>query len=159
MDRYCKYNFPVWAFVEILTFSELLILLKFYYIESNNAHTKFYDNSLLYNVRKLRNVSAHNNCFLNNLIKTKEFTQTKRLLIEVKKLKLQQYSNRKIDNLCEIPAIHDYASVLIVFDKLCPSKMKNILIKEKIQHSLNRFSKHIDYFIGNQDLNEKLHFF
>ncbi|MSN96411.1 Abi family protein [Campylobacter sp. FMV-PI01] len=56
MDKYYKYNFPVWAFVEILTFSELLTLLKFYYIENNNAHAKFYNNSLLYNVKKLRNV-------------------------------------------------------------------------------------------------------
>lgn len=158
MDKYYNSGFPAWAFVEILTFSELLTLLKFYYTENNNTHTKFYNNSLLYNVKKLRNVSAHNNCFLNNLIKTEGFVRTRRLLTEVKNLNMQQYSNRKIDTLCEAPAIHDYASVLIVFNKLCPSEMKNILIKNKIKYSLDRFSKHIDYFTNNKDLNEKLQF-
>ncbi len=31
MDKYYKYIFPAWAFIEILTFSELLRFLKFYY--------------------------------------------------------------------------------------------------------------------------------
>lgn len=158
MDKYYKYNFPTWAFIEILTFSELLKFLNFYYNKYNK--TKFQVlNSLLYNVRKLRNVSAHNNCFLNNLESSEEFTPTKRLGVAVKHLNFKNtYSNKKIDSFLRSPVIHDYASVIIAFNLLCNGDMKEKIKQFKTQYSIDRFGKHLDYFKTHAKLNEKLNF-
>lgn len=53
MDKYYKYNFPAWAFIEILTFSELLKFLKFYYKKYDWVRFKTLD-SFLYNVKKTK---------------------------------------------------------------------------------------------------------
>ncbi|EPH07386.1 Abi family protein [Campylobacter ureolyticus] len=158
MDKYYKYNFPVWAFIEILTFSELINFLKFYY--ENYKIKKFKKlNSLLYNVKKLRNVSAHNNCFLNNLEINEEFNQTKRLKTKVEKLGFKNiYDNDTIEYFLKSPVIHDYASVLVVFDVLCIGEMKNKIKEEKTEYSVNRFSKHLDYFSNHSELYQKLKF-
>lgn len=158
MDKYYKYNFPAWAFIEILTFSELLKFLKFYYDKYDETSFKTL-NSLLYNVRKLRNVSAHNNCFLNNLENNEELNPTRRLKTKVKNLDFSNiYSNETIDYFLKSPVIHDYASVLIVFNILCTCEMKNKIKDKKTKYSVNRFSKHLDYFSVHTNFHKKLEF-
>lgn len=158
MDKYYKNNFPAWAFIEILTFSELLNFLKFYYDKYDETSFKKL-NSLLYNVKKLRNVSAHNNCFLNNLENNEELNPTRRLKTKVKNLDFRNtYSKEKINYFLKSPVIHDYASVLIVFNILCTGEMKNKIKDEKTKYSVNRFSKHLDYFSDNFNFYEKLKF-
>lgn len=158
MDKYYRYNFPAWAFIEILTFSELLRFLRFYYEKYNNRRFEVL-NSLLYNVKKLRNVSAHNNCFLNNLASNEEFNPTNRLLTAVKRLNFSEiYGNETIDYFLKSPVIHDYASVLVVFDKLCTGKMKAKIKKEKTKYSIERFEEHLDYFDKYSNLSKKLYF-
>lgn len=158
MDKYYKYNFPAWAFIEILTFSELLNFLKFYYDKYDETSFKTL-NSLLYNVRKLRNVSAHNNCFLNNLENNEELNPTRRLKTKVKSLDFSNtYSNETINYFLKSPVIHDYASVLIVFNILCIGAMKDKIKQEKTKYSVERLEKHLDYFDKNSNLGKKLYF-
>lgn len=158
MDKYYKNDFPVWAFIEILTFSELLKFLKLYYKKYD--WTRFEGlNSLLYNVKKLRNVSAHNNCFLNNLESNEELNPTRRLKTAIKNLNFKGiYSKQTIDYFLKSPVIHDYASVLIVFNKLCIGVMKDKIKQEKTKYSVERLEKHLDYFDKNSNLSKKLYF-
>lgn len=158
MDKYYKYNFPAWAFIEILTFSELLKFLKFYYKKYDWVRFKTLD-SFLYNVKKLRNVSAHNNCFLNNLESNEELKPTERLKTKVKALNFKGiYSKEAIDYFLKSSVIHDYASVLIAFDILCSEQMKSKIKEEKTKYSVDRFSKHLDYFNKHSKLKNKLNF-
>lgn len=72
-NTYCgdlvkKYNgeYPIWVFVEIISFGRLI---KFYMFVANklNNKTMIDEAYLLKNVRELRNACAHNNCILNDL--------------------------------------------------------------------------------------------
>lgn len=58
-------DFPIWAFVEVISFGSLYSLLKFYYIRRGLSKNGMVD--LLYPVRQVRNAAAHNICILNNL--------------------------------------------------------------------------------------------
>ena len=72
-SEYCKNliekyypNFPVWAFMEVISFGDLVYLCKCY----DKKYPKRIKNiDLLYSVRRLRNAVAHNNCLLNKLQK------------------------------------------------------------------------------------------
>lgn len=110
-------------------------------------------------LKKLRNVSAHNNCFLNNLESNEKLKPTERLKTKVKALNFKGvYSKETIDYFLKSSVIHDYASVLIVFDILCSEQMKSKIKEEKIKYSVDRFSKHLDYFNKHSKLKNKLNF-
>lgn len=66
IEKYPNYDFPVWAFLEVIAFGCFIDFYKF-------CGTRFEDKSmrnnyyLLQKVRSIRNGCAHNNCILNNL--------------------------------------------------------------------------------------------
>ena len=70
-DSYCedliekyKDRFPIWAFVEVLSFGDLINFCDTYYRKypSKSIHV-----GTLRIVKFLRNAAAHNNCLINNL--------------------------------------------------------------------------------------------
>lgn len=63
IDKYYPY-FPVWVFVEVISFGELTHLCSYY---EDLYHVQIINHSLLNSVRDLRNASAHNNCLINHL--------------------------------------------------------------------------------------------
>ena len=72
-SEYCgdlleKYSdgYPVWVFVEILPFGSFINFLKFCaeYLDDRELRDDVY---LLYDVKRIRNASAHNNCMIYNL--------------------------------------------------------------------------------------------
>ena len=59
-------DFPIWAFIEIISFGQLRELYKFYhdlYSVTDSNDTIF----LLQTVNQIRNAAAHSNCIINNL--------------------------------------------------------------------------------------------
>lgn len=72
-NTYCedivnKYEneYPVWAFIEILSFGRFIDFYKFVALSYNDKNM-IDEAYLLKNVKELRNACAHNNCVLNNL--------------------------------------------------------------------------------------------
>lgn len=63
IEKYYPY-FPVWVFVELISFGELAHLCDFY---QNKYGTEIADRILLNSVRDIRNASAHSNCLINRL--------------------------------------------------------------------------------------------
>lgn len=59
-------NFPIWAFVEVISFGKLKDFYKFYYDDLGIKDTNDIG-FLLTTVNQLRNAVAHNNCLINNL--------------------------------------------------------------------------------------------
>lgn len=71
--EYCKYliakyypYFPVWVFVELVSFGELLFFCSFY---EQTYGVEIVNNTLMNTVRDLRNAAAHSNCILNKMTK------------------------------------------------------------------------------------------
>ena len=81
-DAYCKYkgHFPVWVFLELISFGSFLSFYKFcaerFYRRANNKkeYTDMMNNFyIMLPIKRIRNASAHNNCVINDL-KTKDST-------------------------------------------------------------------------------------
>lgn len=62
-------NYPIWVFVEIISFGTLTSFISFY---ETNYHYKLISNKVLNNVRDLRNAAAHNTCTLVDFVTTKQ---------------------------------------------------------------------------------------
>ncbi len=157
LEKYYPHDFALWNFIEILTFSEFISFLKFYNekYEMENFNPTIY--SLLFNTNLLRNIAAHNTCVLNK-IKTKDqtFKPTKRLFSYANRLKLG-FTSKEIKSFYENPLIHDYLSILLVYNTLCSGKMRK-KSTEKILLLLERFAKHKDYFQKDKILYKNIDF-
>lgn len=101
-ELYKKYhdNFPVWAFVEILTFGRFIHFYKFCASRFNNSDMK--DNVYLFlTIKKIRNAAAHNNCILNDLvIKTHKYKVNYGVSQALSRIGIK-YSQRKRKMACE----------------------------------------------------------
>lgn len=67
-----KGNFAVWNIIEVLTFTNLIVLYDFYYSKYNQKHV---ESDYFYSVRNIRNSIAHNNCLLHDLRATQSGQQ------------------------------------------------------------------------------------
>ena len=65
IKKYCN-DYPIWAFIELITFGRLVSLYQFIANKIDNFNMKKEIN-LLKDIRELRNACAHNNCILNDL--------------------------------------------------------------------------------------------
>lgn len=72
-------DFPVWAFLEVVSFGTFISFFSYYFINRNeNNKKKVY---LLNKVKQVRNAAAHNACMLNNLYSNNEIPYTPSNLI------------------------------------------------------------------------------
>ncbi len=148
----------IWKVIELISFSELVKLIEFYYEKYQNEHMNKIT-ECLFSVRQIRNAAAHNNCLLNNIGYTKPspIKPTHRLLSELSKIKgVSSYVKRKrMSN----QVIHDFVSVLYVFDNIVTSeKVKHYTYNNLKDNFSQRLYKHIDYFEKNADVYSNLNF-
>ena len=152
-DSYCellieKYQdrFPVWAFVEVLSFGNLINFCDYYY---SNYPSKGISISNFRIVKFLRNACAHNNCLINNLSSNSTpFTQSRNINTVVAKVpdvspkvRAKKMSNR---------TIHDFVVLLDCFDRIVTSAHTKKRQLQKLQKLFDeRFTKHKDYFSNN----------
>ena len=152
-DSYCeqlieKYqdHFPVWAFVEVLSFGNLINFCDYYY---SNYPTKDISISNLRIVKFLRNACAHNNCLINNLSSdSATFTQSRDITTLVAKIPdiSSKMRTKKMGNR----TIHDFVVLLYCFDSLVTSTNTKKRQLQKLQNLLDkRFTKHKEYFSNN----------
>ncbi|MDR0917586.1 MAG: Abi family protein [Oscillospiraceae bacterium] len=75
-EMFSKYDskYPVWVFLEIVSFGWLIALYKFCADRFNNKKLGD-DHYLLKSVKDLRNASAHNNCIINDLHRSRVATR------------------------------------------------------------------------------------
>jgi abortive infection bacteriophage resistance protein len=152
-DSYCepviqKYqeHFPVWAFVEVLSFGDLINFCDYYYA---NYPAKDISISTLRIVKFLRNACAHNNCLINNLsgdndtftLSKNIFTLSTHIPNISTKTRMKKMSNR---------TIHDFVALLFCFDSIVTNKNAKKRQLLKLQKLFDgRFLKHKDYFSSN----------
>lgn len=142
-DKYQE--LPLWAYIEFLTFNELLEFIKFY--KEKYPCFECPSDSLMFCVRKLRNASAHNNTILNYFIrnpKHSRFSQSTGLIDELKILGLyNKNTKKKIKNIL----LHDLLCLLIAYKQLASEEAlkeakNNIKSFFKKCHREKYFEKH-----------------
>lgn len=156
IDKY-KDNFAVWNIIEVLTFSNLIVLYDYYYERYNQKHVP---SAYFYSVRNIRNSIAHNNCLLHDLRAEERGLQTEkdedicRIVADIPGIGASMRSSK-----LSVPFLYDFITTMEVFDKIVTSQKEKIKQLELLYIMVNnRFSRHIDYFETNSVVKSALDF-
>ncbi len=168
IKKYCSYTYnpnsqtpyyfecPFWVFTEILSFGDFINLYNYYY----NKHKM--PNALkptLFSIRCLRNAAAHNNCVLNSLKKSDHtnFTVNNVTNSFVSKIDTISVASRK--NCMAVPALHDFAALLMSYSIIVNSKAAKMQTLNDLKDFMKRFSRHFEYYNSNDDIKKPISFF
>lgn len=151
-----------WHFMEMASFGDFIAFFKFLFFDSeerdrlkrcpnvaadmqNAQHIK----RLLFPAKTLRNAAAHNDCLLNELKRRMKepIKSIHKYLIE-----LDDISKLTIDKAWQIPAVHDYASLLICYELLVPNGETKVRVAREMLESANSFSENLSYYEGQDNV-------
>lgn len=144
--RYADFDFPAWAFVEVISFGSFLYFYKFCAnrFDDREMLKEFY---ILQAVKSLRNACAHNSCILNNLradrpqfkpsyVVTRELSTIAGIGLDQRKSKM---SNDRIQQI---------VTTLYAHRKLASQGVSEHRAKS-LRVFVQRMNKHVDYYQGN----------
>lgn len=162
-DSYCedlinKYqrHFPVWAFVEVLSFGDLINFCDCYY---KKYPAKDIQIGNLRIVKFLRNAAAHNNCLINNLADntSRHFTQNR--IANAYVASIDGISAKTRDKKMGNRTVHDFVVMLCCFENIVTSEGVKKYTIQKLQRLFNeRFTRHKEYFSENMLLRSNYEF-
>lgn len=129
-EKYYPY-FPVWVFVEIISFGEFTHLLSFY---EDLCQVSLCPRSLLNSVRDIRNASAHNNCLINHL-SAGGYSPDPNVVRMVNTLAFasRQAVTKKMKN----KIINDFACLLLTYDLIVSSPTTKQQRYDELQELFN----------------------
>lgn len=143
IDKYYPY-FPIWAFVEVISFGQLAHLCNYY---KEIYGTAIADNILLNSVRDIRNACAHSNCLVYNLV-SKDNRPHQSVKNRVKKIK--GFGKGIIDKKLRNKFIYDFVCLLYAYDEIVPDCTSKDHRYEELDHLFNdRMKKHEEWFRKN----------
>lgn len=147
-DLIAKYYpyFPVWVFVELISFGDLLYFCSFY---EDMYGVQIMNNALMNTVRDVRNAAAHSNCLLNKM--TERIDQTKQVNSDISNFikGMKDISKTSRVNNLNYKFTNSFVTLLYVYDSLMPDGSKKKRYKE-LQKFLNeRAIKNMNYFKSN----------
>lgn len=141
-------NIPIWEFLEIITFGELVNFYDFYTKEYDlkNENKDVY---ILRDIVKLRNAVAHNCCILTSLdAKDNHFPPAYKIIQFLKECEIHKgMRTNKLSN----SRIRQITYTLYMFNKIVTSDgVKNNVIEELNNLFYNRIKKHKEYYENNE---------
>lgn len=107
-------DYPIWVFVELITFGSLIYLYKFCAEKFNDKQMK--DNFFMFKTcKEIRNAAAHNNCIINDLktntCKHKTNTKVVKWLTSMdglnKKFKKNKMTNARLQQIVTLLYVHE----------------------------------------------------
>ena len=145
IEKYYPY-FPIWVFVELISFGDLLYLCSFY---EETYGVRIVNNKLMNTVRDIRNASAHSNCLLNQM--TTEIDSTKQpnneITTFIKNMRNISTSSRK--NNLKYQFTYSFITLLYVYDGLIQETSKKKRYTELQSFMNTRVNRNPDYFKSN----------
>lgn len=156
-DLIAKYYpyFPVWVFVELISFGDLLYFCSFY---EDVYDVKIVNNILMNTVRDMRNASAHSNCMLNKM--TERIDSTKQVNSDISNF-IKGMSNisktSRVNNL-NYKFTNNFITLLYVYDNLMPDISKKKRYKGLQEFLDNRVVRNKQFFKSNSKLVGVYHF-
>ena len=134
-DLIAKYYpyFPVWVFVELISFGDLLYFCSFY---EEIYGVQIVNNTLMNTVRDMRNAAAHSNCILNKM--TERIDPTKQINSDISNFikGMPNISKTSRVNNLNYKFANSFITLLYVYDNLMTENSKQKRYKE-IQEFLN----------------------
>ena len=142
IDKYFPY-FPVWVFVEVITFGDLLHFCEFYQQTHNDY---FIDHKLMNIIRDFRNASAHSNCLLNHLSERLDSTKQPdcKITTFIKNIPTISKSSRR--NNLRNKFTYNFITLLFIYGLVVSDSAKKSTYKRFKEFMDTRALKHKDYF-------------
>lgn len=148
IEKYYPY-FPVWVFVELISFGDLLYFCSFY---EKIYGVQIINSKLMNTVRDVRNAAAHSNCLLNKM--TEKIDSTKQVNNEISSfiIGMKNISKTSRVNNLSYKFTNSFVTVLYVYDSLMNEIPKQKRYKE-IQEFMNgRVVKNKQFFQSNSKI-------
>lgn len=149
LAKYKNREYPVWAFLELITFGSFIFFYKFCAERFGDSEMEddFY---LLQSVKSLRNACAHNNCILNNLqsgvpmYRPRETVQ--QAVAKISTIKRGQRKAKLSNDRLQQITTSLYLHKVLALDGVHENRAK------LLDKFLQRMNKHIDYYKGNDQI-------
>ncbi len=154
IHKYYPY-FPVWVFVELISFGDLLYFCSFY---QQLYGVQLTNHMLMNTVRDMRNAAAHSNCVLNKM--TEKLEPTKQVNSEVSNFvkTMQDISKESRRNNLGCKFTYGIATLLYVYHELVAKSVQQDRYKEIKAFLEGRACQHGDYFATNTKIVATYHF-
>ncbi len=149
IEKYYPY-FPVWVFIELISFGDLSYLIAFY---DSLYSDSIANNKFMNTVRDIRNAAAHSNCLLNKLFEPLNPGQQIDSTISTYVKSVKSISpNTRAKNL-NYRVIYNFIILLYTYDTIVPDgEVKRHRHEELKDLFNNRMSKHKEYFHSNNKI-------
>ncbi len=156
LEIHYSFECPFWVLLEVLSFGDFIKFYNFYYDKYMLSNPL---KEVLFPVRCLRNAAAHNNCILNSLkrLDHSSFTINKGVNSYVSKIKSISSASRS--HCLAVPALHDFAALLMVYINIISSKPSLYHTIQDLKDFLERFNRHSDYYKSNNNIKKTFVFF
>ena len=148
IEKYYPY-FPVWVFVELISFGDLLYFCSFY---EKIYGVQIINNKLMNTVRDVRNAAAHSNCLLNKM--TEKIDSTKQVNNEISSfiIGMKNISKTSRVNNLSYKFTNSFVTVLYVYDSLMNEIPKQKRYKEIQEFMHGRVVKNKKLFQSNSKI-------
>lgn len=114
--KYTHPNYPIWVYLEVIPFGEFVNFYKYY---CNEYSCGEFSSDLLYNVRNIRNASAHNNCVIHDLVNKNGYYKDE--LVDILASLLPNTRRRTIQDRLKNNSVQDFISLLIAVNMVIKS--------------------------------------
>lgn len=116
IEKYYPY-FPVWVFVEVISFGNLTHLVNFY---EQIYSDQIVNNKFMNIVRDMRNAAAHSNCFINKLFDPLEECQQVDAAISDYVKQVPDISKKARQKNLNYRVVYNFVVLLYVYEKIVP---------------------------------------
>lgn len=149
IDKYYP-NFPVWVFVELISFGDLTYLCDFY---DKLYSDPIVNNKFMNTVRDLRNASAHSNCLINKLFEPLNPNQQIDSIISNYIKKIPSVSAQTRAKNLNYRIVYNFITLLYIYDSIVPDGIAKCKRHAEIKELFNdRMTKHKNYFHSNNKI-------
>lgn len=125
LAKYAHPIYPIWVYLEVIPFGEFVNFYKYY---CNEYSCGEFSSDLLYNVRNIRNASAHNNCVIHDLVNKNGYYKNE--LVNMLDSLLPNTRRRTIQDRLKNNSVQDFISLLIAVDIVIKSdELKSYYLK------------------------------
>lgn len=153
IDKLIKDKYAIWNIVEVLSLGDFIKLYELFYREYPEAAQGEIFTYPLRSIKSIRNAAAHSNCLLNTLKKPYSGSVAQNRKISSYVSKIDGISSRVRTNKMSNQVIHDFVTMLYVFDKIVESDgVRKHTLAELHQLVNVRMTRNRHYFTKNESI-------
>ena len=146
IEKYYPY-FPVWGFVELISFGDLTYLIAFY---DEIYSDPIVNNKFMNIVRDMRNASAHSNCLINKLFEPLHPGQQIDCIISNYVKTVPEISPAARAKNLNYRTVYNFVTLLYIYNTVIPDGSAKCKRNAEIKNLFNsRMTAHKDYFTAH----------